>query len=328
MPVVKEPGESSPYEKVLQRFPGLVDVQEFTGSTSLGAILAIPIVVLFFVAGILAFYWLRQQKREMLLPGAAAPQSRSVRPRSFSSASLPSRGSLVKGDGLLPASLCPELVVAPHVECVFAVPLLQMHITTQEGMVLRDITNKMGEPLLRLALTRVPTDHPRSVQSEYVMLTRLDETELAFCELEVTRRGTVAQCSVYCTTGDVFARVHQEEGASSGGLKSFIVTGMSENSPWQIRFSGDFIKHKIDAVVMETGKLVAAMSSGEEMPMASSGKFDHYQARLGPTADGALILISLLAIDRMMALGGQPMQAGTSNLGSTSSDLASEKPRN
>lgn len=301
-----------------------------SSENSIGVLLLPVFLIPLLAAGIFACWWFRpfkpnEQRDE-------APLVASRRSSEPSSSHLSVRQSSARPSLLSnrfpphkPTALCPEMVVAADMECIFAVPALKMPLSAQEGMLLRNVTDKNGKALLRLALTRVPADKARSLESEYVMLTKLDETEMAFCELDVSNRGAPLS-SIYLTTGDVYATVAEEIGYMPPSRtevrsehRSFMVTGVSPN-PLQLRFTGDFFNRDVSVVAVNTGRRVAVITAGEDMPVTRT-RDDCYQVRLGPNADGALILVALIVMDRLLAFSTQPLVAtsptlsmGTENL--------------
>jgi len=208
-----------------------------------------------------------------------------------------------------PAYLCNELVVPPNVECEFALPGLASAFVEElrmgnprECLVLpRGIADRTGKPLLRLALTRIPGEPPAPL-SEYLLIARPDETEVAFCELDITVSANFrVQCSIFTTVGEVFARI-DEEFEKASGERSFAVKGVHPNKRWTLRVHGDFAAHRLKMESVETGKVVAVVTDPDTVAFSSPPGEVYYKVRLASSADAALVIIALAAIDRIATL--------------------------
>uniref|UniRef100_A0A7S1EW40 Uncharacterized protein n=1 Tax=Noctiluca scintillans TaxID=2966 RepID=A0A7S1EW40_NOCSC len=216
-----------------------------------------------------------------------------------------------------PTCLCSELVVPLRGECVLVLPSLRNVLS--DDMVLRDIVDRNGKPLLRLALTRVPTGSRRSTQSELLMLAKLNEQDLTWCELEVPRleKGR-AHCSIFCASGVLFASLREEDGETQDeSHRSFVVSGASRDDPWRLRINGDFASRKLSVTNLSTGKPVAVVTSGQDMAFTRSTE-DYYKVRLGPLGDSALVIMSCVVIDRILTLTNSPGSVTSSNVPSSS----------
>lgn len=203
-----------------------------------------------------------------------------------------------------PPFLCSEMVVPSGLECEFALPNLQgafeeeFFNTSQECLSLpKDIRDRTGRPLLRVALSRIAGE-TRSSFFEYVLLAKQDATELASCELHMTSDGSRkrTRCSIFVKTGEVFASV-EEENDPTREQRSFTVTGTHQDNPWQLRVFGDFEEHCVEVINVETGRRVAGMLESE--PILGG---EHRIVRCASSADAALVIIALVIIDRIVAL--------------------------
>uniref|UniRef100_A0A7S0ZT56 Uncharacterized protein n=1 Tax=Noctiluca scintillans TaxID=2966 RepID=A0A7S0ZT56_NOCSC len=199
--------------------------------------------------------------------------------------------------------LCPELEVPGSSECVVAMPSLA---GVQRGEVLlRNVTDKTGQPLLRVGTT---TQRSTSTNSEYVLLAKTNEQELTFCELcfpEPGQEGEHPIGQVFQWNGSLYAKVWEERAQVARArpmdvdLRTFLVTSATANH-WQVRFQGNFVERKA-SVVSETGQIISMITPGDDLVFPRSDA-DFYKLRLGPQADAGMIIIVLLAIDRIIAL--------------------------
>jgi len=202
--------------------------------------------------------------------------------------------------------LCSELVVPSGLDCEFALPNLQAAFVeelfqdTRECLSLpQDILDRKGRPLLRLALTRI-AGQSRNSFFEYVLLAKPDASELASCELHVTCEGSnrQTQCSIFFTSGELFARVAEtDRDVGNTRERSFLITSANPKEPWTMRVHGDVVNHTVTVASVDTGRRVATLTNPETM---STG--GHYLVRLASTTDAALLIIALVAIDRIVAL--------------------------
>jgi len=249
----------------------------------------LPLIAVPLLALIVMFICWRSKKH----PEGTSLRGLASRGGSVQSSAAPSEVALERPEC---TSLCAELVVPPHGECVFALPVLQMPVCDE--MVVRDVTDKNGEPLLHLALTRIPGDEAKPTQSEYVMLGKTDDSELAFCELELGQGDR--RCSIFSLSGDLFAHLEEEWNFPvAAGERSFVVSGAAPMR-WKLRFHGDFVGRKVQGINVATGRPVALISPGSDLSHRSHG--ENYKVRLGPLADSGLVIVSLVVIDRILRI--------------------------
>mmetsp|Transcript_38763 Transcript_38763/g.102944 ORF Transcript_38763/g.102944 Transcript_38763/m.102944 type:complete len:342 (-) Transcript_38763:13-1038(-) len=257
-------------------------------------VIALPVLLV--LAGfILCFRTKKKDAESTSLSAGLMPRNGSVHGGSVRS--VGSKSSSSKVDSKAHHCLCTDLVVPPYGECVFALPVLQMPVF--DDPIVREVTDKNGNPLLRLALTRIACDQLKPTQSEFVVLGRTDDQELAFCELELPASGQGdTRCSIFCTSGDLFAHVEEERHFSgAAGERSFIVYGVAPLK-WRLRFHGDFVRRKVYGINVHTGRPVAVVASDSDFSFDTAQ--EHYKVRLGPLADSGLVLVSLVVIDRIL----------------------------
>ena len=245
----------------------------------------LPLIVVPLFALFVMFICLRSKKD----PEGTSLRSLESRSGSVQSSAAPSERPEC-------TSLCAELVVPPHGECVFALPAFQVPVCDE--MVVREVTDKNGKPLLRLAITHIPGDDAKPTQSEYVMLGKTDDSELAFCELELGQGDR--RCSIFSISGDLFAHLEEEWNFPvAAGERSFVVSGVAPMR-WKFRFHGDFVSRKVQGINVSTGRPVALISPGSDLSNSSNGEY--YKVRLGPLADSGLVIVSLVVIDRILRI--------------------------
>lgn len=258
-------------------------------------VIALPVLLV--LAGfILCFRTKKKDSDSTSLSAGLLPRNGSVHGGSVRSVGSKSSSSS-KVDSKAHHCLCTDLVVPPYGECVFALPVLQMPVW--DDPIVREVTDRSGNPLLRLALTRVACDQTKPTQSEFVVLGRTDDQELAFCELELPASGQGdTRCSIFCTSGDLFAHVEEERHfPGAAGERSFIVHGVAPLK-WRLRFHGDFMRRKVYGINVHTGRPVAVVTSDADFSFDTAQ--EHYKVRLGPLADSGLVLVSLVVIDRII----------------------------
>lgn len=171
-----------------------------------------------------------------------------------------------------------------------------------------------------------------------------DGYTLTYCELQyatspASRRGR-ATCSIYKPTGELFARLEEAElGANPGmgddphlsgrasyneakglpnGWRAYVLSSaaalqkglltmdVGNNSMWQLSISGQVaqrsmvVKQHTDSGV---APIMAAVETGMDFRFKSGG-VQYYKLRVAPQVDAGLVIITILAIDRMAQIGG------------------------
>lgn len=206
-------------------------------------------------------------------------------------------------------SLLPELFVPPGSECVLGIPSLA---TAAPGEVLlKHITNKSGQALLYAGLTSSPAG------GEYVVLVKKDQQELAYCEMGGAVEAEGLAGKIFRSDGVLHARIREATGEETRRFaarpqaptaavqhRMFLVSSAT-GAPWELHVRGDFKERQL-TVADASGRQILAMTSPvADLPSAAlDGQrppHDHYKLRLGPNADSCMVIVALLAIERLTA---------------------------
>lgn len=302
-------------------------------------VLLVPIGVLVFLVGLGLMLMSRYPEAKKPEPeGRASPTPHRTTSRARSAVSVgptPRTSSMppsqsVGGEGVL----CAELVVPEGIECALVLPSL---VATLEGQVImRDIFDQKRHPLLQVGITCTPSSLSQNIYSEYVLLSQRNGQELTFCELTIPKSGDGhAKGSIYRWNGNLYAQM-VEELASSGytrtpmppGHRSFVINTIAKRSQpqQQLRLEGDFNMRQVKATNLNGGITVATVTPADE---AGFSPEEHYLLHLQPGADSGLVIVALLAIDRiidaagdgrMQQLSSLPVSGRPSFMGSVTSD--------
>lgn len=193
--------------------------------------------------------------------------------------------------------LCKELQVPQGDESVIALPSLIMTITDQ--VKLCTVLDKEGNTLLRVGLMSSPAG---AAHTEYVLLANPDQQELSFCDLHFPRGPPQSGCSgaegeIFRWSGEPYARIQMDPGPGDGPCAFSICSSSSGHRA--LHLAGDFHAHRVSAV-SNRGQVVAEVTPGEDLEFDNVAG-DYYQLRLGSSADSGLVIIGLLAADRILA---------------------------
>lgn len=211
--------------------------------------------------------------------------------------------------------LCPELVVPEGSECILGIPSIAGEKSGEVS--LKNITDKFGQPLLFVGLTSAPAG------GEYILLTKQDQQELAFCELTNAAQAGGWCGKIFRWDGELFARVREESSMSSNKTLSRCASDMSQVSafgpagptfivcsaagtPWELRVTGN-IKDRRMTVENGAREVVAMVSPGEELaigrPQGVRARVDgeSYKLRLASEVDTCTIIVAFLAIERLLS---------------------------
>lgn len=204
--------------------------------------------------------------------------------------------------------VCPELAVPSGLDCEFAIPHVRSDFMKKQAVknprdrqvLNHDILDRKGQPLLKLVLSRVDGQSQSSF-FEQIRLAKPDETECATCELDVLCDGgrVRSHCSILVPSGESFGRLDETQGGPHE--RCFTISSAHAQEPWCLRVAGDFTTHQgVNVFCAQTGRRIAAITE----PTAEASK-DHYLLRIASCSDAALIMISLVVIDRIVALVDQ-----------------------
>lgn len=219
--------------------------------------------------------------------------------------------------------LCHELLAPPENECIIALPSLN-EVNPTPGFDCLIVT-KTGTPIVRVSLTRMADGVPDVAGGgSYAVGQTLErislvafkrQNALGFCELEVPRAGSGAanapKCNIYRPTGDLFATLEEEtvgvvssilasSSAAAGrafGTKCYMLTAAESKTRFWIQ--GNFAERNL-VVVSETDnqKPIITVESGEQLQFKKEGG-DYYRLRVQPKVDAGVVIMALLAIDRL-----------------------------
>jgi len=223
--------------------------------------------------------------------------------------------------------LCPELLAPSDNECFIALPSL-VGVNLGASMIERMVVSKTGTPIVRITVTRVSDgmpdvagggSHAGSGQSleRISLIAYRRQNALGFCELQVPSPSQPMTCCIYRPSGELFATLEEEStgavssllasgsGSGSGallsspsfGAKCFMLTTVSTAARFWIR--GDFTNRNL-AVVSETeqDKAIIKVDSGQQLQFKGD-KDNHYRLRVQPKIDAGVVIMALLAIDRL-----------------------------
>jgi hypothetical protein len=147
------------------------------------------------------------------------------------------------------------------------------------------------------------------------------QNALGFCELQVPSGGVGAarqlDCKIYRPSGGLFATLEEDAsgvvgsllmpghtssivGASTHGVKCWMLTAVASGARFWIK--GDIVKRNL-VVVNETDKqkVIIHVESGEHLQFKSEDT-TYYKLRVQPRIDAGVVIMALLALDRMPGL--------------------------
>jgi len=208
-------------------------------------------------------------------------------------------------------ALVPDLVIPKGHECAIFIPSMAAASTTG-GTYEKPVIINTGQEVFRVSLSAVRekgrSPGPRLL--ERLELTRWEnKAVLACCVVELPlRRGTGAQggtrsgCTIFGEDGTSFATVRQasqpqtqSDGVGVHGVE-FAILPVSGSAHWQ--FNLQRATSRSLKVTDQSRRIVATVDLGGDLRVEGQDG-DFYHLRLGPAADTVLVVIALLAIDRM-----------------------------
>lgn len=210
-----------------------------------------------------------------------------------------------------PNGLCPKLTVPEGSECILGIPSIAGEKLGEVS--LKNITDKFGQPLLFVGLTSAPGG------GEFILLTKKDQQELAFCELTtgVDAEGWLGK--IFRWDGELFARIREERATEMRGCDSGSETSSMQGSsgptfvvcseigsPWELRVTGNLQDRRM-TVENATQEVVAMVSPGEELALQrpqgarATVEDEFYKLRLAPHGDTCTIIVAFLAIERILS---------------------------
>jgi len=226
--------------------------------------------------------------------------------------------------------LCPELLAPSGNECVIALPSIH-DVSSGTTLVERMIVSKTGSPIVRLTLTRMSDSVAddagggTSYGAAGQIVERLSiigfkrQNALGFCELQIPPAHSIGigpakqqmKCNIYRPTGDLFATLEEEPtgvvgsllathgsaGVATYGTKCYMLTTVATGTRFWIQ--GDMTKRNL-VVLSESDKKkpLIYVDSGEQLQFKSE-ESDYYRIRVQPKVDAGVVIMALLAMDRL-----------------------------
>jgi len=212
-----------------------------------------------------------------------------------------------------PAYFCTDFVVPTGLECHVVLPSMQSAFSqdlrfAKCSSISREIMDKTGKPLFVLQVKQIEAQTPSSF-FECVQLRKHDGSEVGSCELQWTSEGGQRRlhCMILLSSGEHFARLQEEGSDVNVQERSFVLSGVHPQNPWILRIHGDIANHNVEIANIKTGRLMATLR-GPELRSADKG---YYEASFGSMSDTTLMILALVAIDRLVALVPKPVIKGT-----------------
>lgn len=197
-------------------------------------------------------------------------------------------------------SLCAGIHVFETNECILGIPSLAGAVPSD--MMVKHITDKLGQPLLQTGLTS------GSSGVEYVTLANMGQSKLAFCELgtQVRTEGWVGK--IFRWDGELYAYLQEpvrdakyQRGRSTKSRSKPHVIRSAMDPASELQITGDFREQRL--TVEDTSRqVVAVVSPGDELAFPQPVTFstrDFYRLGLGPHSDPCLVIVALMAIERL-----------------------------
>lgn len=225
--------------------------------------------------------------------------------------------------------LCAELLAPGENESIIALPSLN-EVGSGVTQFERTIGTKTGAPIVtaRVAVSRVSDGMadaagggsygvPGQMLERISLIAFKKQNALGFCELRVPNGGISAarplKCEIRRPTGDLFATLEEEStgvvssllatnssAAPRGyGAKCYMLTTIQTGTRFWIQ--GDIEKRSL-VVVSEKDeqKPIITVDSGEDLQFKREDN-NYYRLRVQPKADAGVVILALLAIDRLRA---------------------------
>jgi len=217
--------------------------------------------------------------------------------------------------------LCQELLAPSDNYCVIALPSL-VRDNLGASMIERMVLSKTGSPIVRITFACVSDGMPDvaggaagSGQSleRISLISYRRQNALGFCELQFPSASQPMSCCMYRPSGELFATLAEDStgavssllasgscallGAPTFGAKCYMLTTVATAARFWIR--GDFINHNLEVVSeIEKDKAIIKVDSGQQLKF--KGDLDnHYRLRVQPKVDAGVVIMALLAIDRL-----------------------------
>lgn len=218
--------------------------------------------------------------------------------------------------------LCPELVAPTSNESLIALPSLQ-DCSPGSSQCERLIVNKKGAPIVRVVLTRMADSVPEGgaggsfgapgqILERISLIAAQRQNALGFCELQVPQSSSSGaqrqlKCCIYRPTGDLFAAVEEEPVGMVSSLLKTDSTAMPGARTYRVMtaatglrmwIQGSIANRNLTVKELDKEEPVIRVDAGEELEFKTEAN-DYYRIRVQPKADAGVIIMALLAIDRL-----------------------------
>lgn len=206
-----------------------------------------------------------------------------------------------------PRILCKELLVPEKTECVLAVPYLGLETSSARNSSRSyAVTDKKGKTLLSVTL-ELPSGPAGHMLERLTLQPAAGQDALASCDILIpaaVARSNVEpkpkiRCTIMTKAGDLFGRIEFESLKTGGDPNSQCFEMVGVGGTWRLSFYGNLVDHTLN-VTNDKSQLLGTVETAQ-LPFGEPGSY--YQLRVAPLADAGLILIALLALDRMHAAG-------------------------
>jgi hypothetical protein len=215
--------------------------------------------------------------------------------------------------------LCPELMAPSDSECFIALPSLY-DVYPGAGFE-RLVVSKTGSPIVRVNLTRMADGVPDvagggsygvpgQILERISLVAFKRQNALGFCELQIPHGDSCTarqmKCHIYRPTGELFATLEEEAvgvvrsllaGTSTLGQKCYMLTTKSTGDRFWIQ--GDIAQRNL-LVVSEKDQQhpIIHVESGKQLQF-NTDDGNYYRLRVKPRVDAGVVIMALLAIDRL-----------------------------
>lgn len=192
-------------------------------------------------------------------------------------------------------------------ECVLAVPYLGLETSSARNSSRSyAVTDKKGKTLLSVTL-ELPSGPAGHMLERLTLQPAAGQDALASCDILIpaaVARSNVEpkpkiRCTIMTKAGDLFGRIEFESLKTGGDPNSQCFEMVGVGGTWRLSFYGNLVDHTLN-VTNDKSQLLGTVETAQ-LPFGEPGSY--YQLRVAPLADAGLILIALLALDRMHAAG-------------------------
>lgn len=262
--------------------------------------------------GLFVYFYHRQRSMQEKPRSAPSKQVQEDRPATSPKNSQQSHEALAMCNACPPDPsvraleqrvLCKELVVPEGTECLLAVPVTGLE-TTRRSHRLFAVTDKKGKTLFNVALkiAKGPAGH---IRERLTLQSVSGQDSLASCDvlipvLNCSLDGSKLQCTIESKAGDMFGSIdYNAPKVGEDSRKCYEMVGAG--GTWHMSFYGNLADHSLN-VTNDKSQLLGVVEPAS-LHFGEPGSY--YQLHVAPSADAGLILIALLALDRMQSASSQ-----------------------